>query len=204
MTELYPEEERIVAKAVPQRRAEFASARYCARQALGKLGVPPAPLLATERGAPRWPESTVGSITHCAGYRAAAVAAVREVRTVGIDAEPNEPTPNGVLGAVTVGGEQARVERLLESRPEVRWDRLLFSAKESVYKAWHPITGRWLDFAEAELHFTPHDAPAAPGGGPHGTFTARILVPPGDAPARFDGRWAVRGGLVLTAITVPA
>jgi 4'-phosphopantetheinyl transferase EntD len=30
-------------------------------------------------------------------------------------------------------------------------DRLLFSAKEAVYKAWLPLVGEWLDHQEAEI-----------------------------------------------------
>lgn len=75
---------------------------------------------------------------------------------------------------------------------------MLFSAKESVYKAWYPLTGRWLDFTDAALAFDPVS----------GTFTARLLVPPpvleGHGPlTEFHGRWAARDGLVVTAIAVP-
>ncbi|MGX1881816.1 4'-phosphopantetheinyl transferase family protein [Streptomyces sp. NPDC055287] len=196
---LYPEEERLISRAVPKRRREFATVRDCARRALVRLGVQPGPIVTGERGAPRWPELTVGSMTHCAGYRAAAVAWRRDILTLGIDAEPDEPLPQGVLDAVTVNGERAALARLTAGRPGVNWDRLLFSAKESVYKAWYPLTGRWLDFTDAELDFDPERA----------TFTARLLVPPpspeGHGPlTAFSGRWAARDGLLVTAVTVPA
>ena len=80
----------------------------------------------------------------------------------------------------------------------VRWDRLLFSAKESVYKAWFPLTRRWLDFEEAVVIPDPAE----------GTFTARLLVPgpvvDGRTLTGFPGRWMVDRGLVATAITVLA
>jgi 4'-phosphopantetheinyl transferase EntD len=71
---LFPEEELVVAGAVVKRRTEFATARHCARAALSRLGVAPTPILPGERGAPQWPAGIVGSMTHCAGYRAAALA----------------------------------------------------------------------------------------------------------------------------------
>ena len=77
----------------------------------------------------------------------------------------------------------------------MRWDRLLFSAKESVYKTWFPLTGRWLGFEHADVTITPD-----------GTFTARLLTELTEAqppPTSFVGRWLARGGLILTAITVP-
>ena len=37
-------------------------------------------------------------------------------------------------------------------------DRLLFSAKESVYKACYPLTRRWLDFSGCRVALHPNDA----------------------------------------------
>src|SRR5579859_4218997 len=83
--ELLDGEAEVVARAVVKRRREFGSARYCARMALGRLGVGPVPILPGERGAPQWPAGIAGSITHCAGYRAAVVARTGDVLTLGID-----------------------------------------------------------------------------------------------------------------------
>jgi len=195
---LFPQEEELVAGAVARRRREFATGRYCARLALAELGVAPAPVLRGEMGAPRWPAGIVGSITHCAGYRAAAVARARDVLTTGVDAEPDEVLPAGVLELVALPGERERLRGLAAAEPGTCWDRLLFSAKESVYKAWFPLTGRWLGFHDADITVNAAD----------GTFDARLLaaaVDAGDAPlAGFAGRWLAGGGLILTAVTVPA
>jgi len=86
---LFPEEEAVIAKAVDKRRREFSTVRHCARLALAMLGLPRSPLLPGERGAPQWPVGVVGSMTHCAGYRAAAVARASDMVTIGIDAEPH-------------------------------------------------------------------------------------------------------------------
>ena len=71
---LFPQEASALATAVEKRRREFATGRACARRALDDLGIAPSAILPGERGAPQWPPGIVGSITHCAGYRAAAVA----------------------------------------------------------------------------------------------------------------------------------
>ena len=42
-----------------------------------RLGLPPTAITRSDRGAPQWPPRVVGSITHCEGYRAAAVAQAR-------------------------------------------------------------------------------------------------------------------------------
>ncbi len=207
---LFPEEAALLSRAVDKRRREFTTARVCAHRALEGLGLPAAPILPGSRGAPGWPDGVVGSITHCAGYRAAAVARAAEVHTIGIDAEPNEPTPGGVLKEITVPAEEGWLAALTRTRPAVCWDRLLFSAKESVYKAWYPLAERWLGFGDAALVIHPGTAPMgppAPGPAARGTFTAKLLVAgprlAGGELTGFDGRWLSARGLLVTAITVP-
>ena len=101
----------LVARAVDRRRAEFTTVRTCARIALGRLGLPPAPLLTGSKREPLWPAGVVGSITHCDGYRAAAVARASEVAAIGIDAEPHDPLPDGILDRVTLPAERAHLAR---------------------------------------------------------------------------------------------
>ncbi|MFB7086062.1 4'-phosphopantetheinyl transferase [Streptomyces sp. NPDC056296] len=199
---LYPEEEALVARAVAKRRREFTVVRSCARRAMEKLGVPAQPVLTGERGAPRWPAGLVGSMTHCDGYCAAALVRATDLASLGIDAEPDGPLPDGVLPTVSLPVEAERLRRLAEERPGVHWDRLLFSAKESVYKAWFPLTGQWLDFMEADIEISVN-----PGDPRRGTLRATLLVPGPTVGGRrlthFDGRWTAGHGLVATAVTVP-
>jgi 4'-phosphopantetheinyl transferase EntD len=195
-------EQAAVARAVPKRRREFTTGRACARAALAGLGLPPVPVPTGPHGAPGWPAGVVGSITHCAGYRAAAVARRADLASLGVDAEPDEPLPDGVLNQVS-----RPEERVWLAGPEAAapggpcWDRLLFCAKEAVYKAWFPLTGQWLGFGDAAIQLAAD-----------GTFRARLLVPgpvlPGPVPggqrlAGFTGRWRSSHGLLLTAIAVP-
>ncbi len=193
---LFPEEQLVVGRAVEKRRREFTTARACARAALEKLGVPPAPIPSGERGEPLWPAGVVGSITHCDGYRACAVARSSQIVTVGIDAEPNAALPHGLLGDIARPEELPSLRRLEQERPQVHWDRLLFSAKESVYKAWFPLARRWLGFEDAVVAIDPCE----------GTFTARLLVSgpsvEGRALTGFSGGWTVNDGIVMTAIAV--
>ena len=195
---LYPQEEALLEKAVAKRRLEFGTGRWCARRALAKLGLPAVPILPGPRGAPGWPDGITGSITHCAGYRAAAVAHTTDIATIGIDAEPHGPLPDGVRDRIASPEELTALAELMAAAPGTSWDKLLFSAKESTYKAWFPLAGRWLGFTEASISINPAD----------GTFTARLLVPgPVLADRRlteFHGRWLARNGLVVTAIAVPA
>ncbi len=198
---LYPEEQALVARAVEKRRREFTVVRGCARRAMDKLGVAPQAILSGHRGAPQWPAGVIGSMTHCQGYGAAALAHATDLASLGIDAEPHLPLPDNVLPSVALPAEDRRLRDLAADHPAVHWDRLLFSAKESVYKAWFPLTGKWLDFTEADIEI------GAPGGHPaSGRFRARLLVPgpvvDGHRVNHFEGRWMVGRGLVTTAVTV--
>ncbi len=200
---LFAEEERLLTQAVRKRRVEFTTVRHCARIALARLGLPAVPILPGEMGAPRWPDGVVGSMTHCAGYRAAVVGLSTDLVTIGVDAEPHEALPPDVLGTISLPEERERLVQLNAARPDVHWDRLLFSAKESVYKSWFPLTRRWLDFEEANVEFEFGPEPDA---GRPSSFYARLLVPgpvvAGAALPGFAGRWMVRDGLLFTAIAV--
>lgn len=194
---LFPAEEALIANAVEARRREFTTGRRCAREALSRLGCPAAPLLSGARGEPLWPNGVMGAITHCEGYRAAAVVRRGDLHSLGMDVERERPVLAGVFEAVSLPQERAAVARYRRYAPGVPWELLLFSAKESVYKTWFPLTGKPLEFEEAVVEFDP-DA---------GTFDARLLVAGprwGDSTLdTFSGRWAVRAGFALTAITVP-
>ena len=192
---LYPAEREKILCAVQSRQAEYATVRGCAREAMGQLGIPATALVPGEAGAPVWPTGVVGSMTHCEGFRAAAVALDRDLVTLGIDAEPEGELPAGVLSNIASDSERNRLRRLAGVTGSA--DRILFSAKESIYKAWYPLTHRFLNFHEADV--TIH---------PGGTFEVKIMLDkPADSahwPTRFTGRWLVAGGLILTAVYVPA
>ena len=148
---------------------------------------------------PLWPEGFTGSLTHTDGLRAAVAASTRHVHSMGLDAEPAEPLPDGVLRSIASETEIAMVKRL--QADGYTWaDRLLFCAKEATYKAWFPITGRWLGFEDAHITFE-QTGPAS------GTFVSRILIDPaasdGGAPLlELPGRWLIERDLITTTIAL--
>lgn len=194
--ELFPAEAADLGQAVEKRRREYTTARACARTAFARLGLPEAPVVGGERGEPQWPTGIVGSITHCEGYRACAIARSREIVAIGIDAEPHAPIGEDLLGAIAHDEELRWLRNFQHIDPVIHWDRLLFSAKESVYKAWFPLAKQWLGFEDAIVTFEPAEH----------TFRAQLMVSgPVIGHCRltgFTGRWVVRDGLVLTAITL--
>jgi 4'-phosphopantetheinyl transferase EntD len=116
---------------------------------------------------------------------------------VGIDAEPHDVLPQGVLDAISLPAERGELQALGDG---VHWDRVLFCAKEATYKAWFPLTRRWLGFEDAHITF---DADSS---GQAGTFTSTILIDPealsGPPLTSLTGRWAVRNGIALTGIVL--
>lgn len=183
---LFPEEREAVRNAIDARRAEFAQGRSCARRALASFGVPARPIGVGPRREPLWPEGFVGSITHSGNLVAAAVARSRMVRALGIDAEVAVPLPSDVRGVVLNAAER------VDGGHGKEHETVVFSAKESVFKALFPLTRAWIDFADLVVET---DEMA-------GTFCAR--------PTRHDplwdrhantlaGRFTVTGGYVLTA-----
>lgn len=196
----YPGEEALIAQAAPKRRAEFITARRCARLALAQLKIPEQPILRGPKREPIWPKGVVGTLTHTTGFRGAAVAPALAIRSVGADAEPHLPLPEGVLGQVALPEEQAWLDA--QEPDGLHWDRLLFCAKEATYKAWFPLTERWLGFEDASISFQ-EDKTA--GEDRAGSFHVRLLVPgqalKGPPLAAFDGRWAVSEGFIVTGIS---
>ncbi|GAA1933081.1 4'-phosphopantetheinyl transferase family protein [Streptantibioticus ferralitis] len=197
--DLFPQERELIGNSVERRRREFTTVRACARRALADLGLPPAPVLPGVRNVPQWPAGIVGSMTHCDGYRAAALARAADLVTVGIDAEPDLPLRQGMVESIALPSELSWVRAAVPG--SVHRDRLLFSAKECVYKAWYPMMRTELDFDDAEIAFTE----TADGSG---TFDARVLRPARNAPGQwvdaFAGRWTARRGLLVTTISLAA
>src|SRR6185295_10925222 len=103
---LYPEEKEVIERAVEKRRREFRTGRACARAALAKLGVEARAIPSGPKGAPQWPAGIAGSITHCDGYRACAVAHQADLVSIGIDAEPDAPLPEGLLADIALPEER--------------------------------------------------------------------------------------------------
>ena len=193
---LFPEEQQIIAHAVATRQREYATVRCCARACLGRLGYPQVPILPGYGGAPTWPAGIRGSMTHCTGYTAAAVSHHQRIFAIGIDAEPDAPLPDGVLHLVATPAEQDHLAMTQLQPDSPNWDRLLFSAKESVYKTWFPLVGEWLDHQQVEILIDPHNQ----------TFKAQLsrngLTVGGRHIRHLHGRWTHTQGILATAVVV--
>lgn len=190
------EEEVALGRVADGRRRDFTTGRTCARRALVKLGVSPKPIIPGPSREPLWPAGVVGSITHCANYVAAAVAKREDFCSIGIDAEPHQELPAGVLRKIALPEELKWLRTFSDTG--ICWSRILFSAKESVYKTWFPLAHSWLGFEDAIVHFNVEQ----------GTFHAGLLIGGpivnGDRIQSVDGRFCISNGLVITFAALAA
>jgi 4'-phosphopantetheinyl transferase EntD len=189
---LIGQEPEVVADAIEVRRRQFAAGRACARAAVRTLGRDLGELLPGPDRAPQWPEDLIGSITHCEGFAGAAVASAVRWRALGIDAEPAEPLPPEAVDIVFTRTERTALKDV-PSNETHPWDRILYSAKESLFKTWSPLRQTWLGFEDAEVSLAAD-----------GTFNVRLLLADtGSFPRAASGRWAVRDGFLATGLALP-
>ena len=148
--DLFPSEADHIARAVPKRIQEFAAGRACARQALAELGADRVELRVGADLRPLWPPEYVGTITHTAGYCAAAVAARGSILAIGLDTETVGAASIDVWPTICDGAELNWI-RALEPKYRACAFTLFFSAKEAFYKCQYPLTGEWLDFHDVHV-----------------------------------------------------
>jgi 4'-phosphopantetheinyl transferase EntD len=126
------------------RRASGA-ARIIARQLLARLGYPECAIPKAPSGAPVWPTGVVGSLAHDARIAVATVGLSRDVGALGIDVEPAECLPPELLNLVTTPEERVNIG------DDPFRGRLLFVAKEAVYKAVYPLDQTFLEHHDVQI-----------------------------------------------------
>lgn len=184
---LFPEEQAHVESAVESRRVEFSVGRWCARQALGELGIAPQAIPVGVRGAPVWPDGACGSITHSSGSCAAVAARSTDFTGVGIDIVDLEEArltfDSSPYAIATEPEVTAACSALAASRDDAHAIAILFGAKESAIKAMSAKVDRYVEFTEVAVRFD-------------GAAFSAECQPFG---THAEGWWAVRGGCGFTA-----
>jgi 4'-phosphopantetheinyl transferase EntD len=185
--------EREAVEGAAQTRVEqFTAGRVCSRLALTRLGVAATtPIVRGEDRAPIWPPGFIGSISHTDAWCAAAVARTKDVRALGIDLEPATPLKEALWRRVCTQTERERLRGLPD--PGLM-GKILFSAKESVYKCQYPLTIQFLGFHAVELEVG------------DGSFRAVFQQAAGEFKPGYvmSGRYLVEGGLVASACELRA
>jgi 4'-phosphopantetheinyl transferase EntD len=139
---LQPEEQRALTTRDPQMRRASGAARHVARVLLADLGYPNVVIGRRPTGQPIWPFGTVGSVAHDSEVAVAAVAPIAAARSIGIDVEPALPLPEELSPLVISDADRicCKVSNLA--------GKLIFAAKEAVYKAVYPLDGIMLDYGD--------------------------------------------------------
>jgi 4'-phosphopantetheinyl transferase EntD len=162
---------------VDRRRKDFAMGRECAHEALRAFGLNSEPILIGEGGEPIWPHGFVGSITHTREYVAAVVGRLADFQNIGIDAEIHRPMREGTLELIASDDERSMIQELPRG---TCWDMVLFSIKESIYKAEYPL-GQRLGWSDIRVAILPD------------THVVNVLKP-----KKAEARYFVQNDLVLT------
>lgn len=179
----------------PKRRDEFLLGRICANLAHNKhFARPLFDLPYSVDRSPFWPSGVVGSITHSRDYVSAAVGSSEFLNGVGIDFEELGRTKLELKSHITNSLD-------LQSHPNFPNEELLtliFSIKESLYKALYPQVHQFFGFQDAavcEIDLL------------NGTFVIKLLKElsrvyrPGHLD-EFNGQFSIQEGHCLTVIEI--
>ncbi len=138
-------EVRTVTAAIAEKRRASGAARIVGRALLRELGVPEQAIPKRVSGAPLWPDGITGSFAHDHLVAVAAAGLTRDVGALGIDIEPAVALPADMLDLVTTPNERIGIDG------DPLRGRVLFVVKEAVYKAVHPLDGKFLDYHDIDV-----------------------------------------------------
>lgn len=175
--------------------------RRCTEQALQDAGFAGQPIPTGPDGEPLLPGELIVATAQANEFTGVVVAEARTVRAIGLDAKNHVPLRSNLLLRTTQSEERYRMRDLMYAHPAVHWDQVHVSAKDNVLDLHSRLTGNQLRHNQVEitLHLDATDATT-------GTFEAQLPV---DNPAvvdptaaTFSGRFRIRNGVVVTAITL--
>lgn len=181
--------------ATTARAREFAAGRAAARMAMELLGHGPRPILQGDDRAPIWPAGLTGSITHTARDALAVVTDDPAIRALGLDMEPALPLEPDLWRMICTQEDLLWLASLGPSQ-RGHFAKLIFSTKEAFYKAQYQISRTLIDFQDVDIR--------ADLGTSRFTAHLRRDVPGLQAGTQVQGRFAILGNVMITAVEWPA
>ena len=137
-------------RAVLKRQREYLAGRRCAHDAMLRAGHPAPfyPAMGEDR-LPIWSEDWLGSISHSGDHAIAVAAPRRDCSVLGIDIQQqaSEKTMNAIQSLIAKPEELIPLEDL-DGHTKLL---LIFSAKESLYKALYPQVRKIQEFDAVKL-----------------------------------------------------
>lgn len=192
---LDPAERELMRSAVSVRRREFRAGRAAAHQLLAQWNLDRGPLLPDENRVPQWPAGVVGSITHSRQLCLVAIGRAENYASLGVDTEPDEPLEEE-LWSTLLRPEEIKWLNAHHPSQRGRWAKVMFCAKEAVYKAVFPLNHLPIGFQDVIVSLNPSTE----------TFSASWVDRELPCPAGhfLKGRWTVRGGSIVAVMALPA
>ena len=171
----------------PLRKNAFSSGRYAVHLAQNELGLEPSEILAAGRTT-IWPPGQVGAITHSTDFAGAIVSC--DLLSVGLDIERLGRIKEKLYDKFFTPSELASINEMTDWEAET----IVFSAKESIYKAIYFMLRRYVNFQEVELTLNTEDS----------SFSVSYL---GENMTSLQnhktcGYWSVCKGHVLTVVEI--
>lgn len=185
---LYASEENTTARMSPLRLRDFGHGRACVKLALEQLEIIDCPVPVGEQREPVWPKNIAGSLSHTDHFAAAVVARTSEISSIGIDLEPAESLPENILTRVCRPEE---IDRLHPDGDRYRQAKLIFSAKESLYKSLWPILKSFIGFQEMEITLVEQNC--------SWSAVSHTDKYPADLIARLQGRYLLTDELIISS-----
>ncbi|CZF85506.1 4'-phosphopantetheinyl transferase family protein [Grimontia marina] len=140
-----------IRRSVSKRQAEYIAGRIVARHALSFLGIVSCEVGRNQDRSPQFPKGVSGSISHTRNQALCAITLNRAVNFLGVDIEE-------VLSEKTANDLASQVMRVKELRLQQdcqlsfsQFITLIFSAKESVYKAIYPYIKEVIGFETSQV-----------------------------------------------------
>lgn len=141
-------------QAVTKRKAEYLAGRYCAKLALQQhFGKNQAicDIPSGKHREPMWPAGVLGSITHTKTYALCAIGESNCIQGIGIDLEEILEISSANELAEQIHNEQELQLLTTNNFPSNFATTLLFSAKESIFKALYNNISEYFGFEVARL-----------------------------------------------------
>ena len=183
--------------AVEKRRGEFLAGRAMAKAALCLLGLEAQEIPIGPDRAPIWPAGSIGSISHARGHAAAIVMRAGEARHLGADIEAYaSPRAQAAIAKIALTDTDRAVLQGYDNLPAAHLAALIFSAKETLFKALYPVVRAHFGFEAASLA-------APPEGGRLALRLTRDLHPTLLKGAEFNLCYALRDDFLVTWLISP-
>lgn len=182
-----------LANAHPKRRADYVAGRLCAAAALCRMGRAAVVIGRQPNGAPCWPAGATGSIAHSDGRAVAIAASAQRYGSLGIDVERivSDSQAHTLAPLILTSDERDR----FSGHATAAKLTVVFSLKEALFKALHPLTQTMFFHEDAEVLSLQ----------PDGLATLRLLTqlsPDWPSGKIIEAHWQCRSTAVFSLVAV--